>query len=64
MVDFGYDVSNFSGIDLVFGTMATFDALVDKLHSRGKAVFTLVLCIFYKPCSNDRLNRFTQEKLR
>src|SRR4051812_30898849 len=33
MVDFGYDVSDFTGIDPIFGDLATFDALVAKANS-------------------------------
>ena len=32
MKDFGYDVSAYTGIDPVFGTMEDFDALVAKAH--------------------------------
>ena len=35
MVDFGYDVSEYSGIDPVFGTLGDFDALAAGLHDRG-----------------------------
>jgi alpha-glucosidase len=35
MADFGYDISNYTGIDPVFGTLAQFDALVADLHRRS-----------------------------
>jgi alpha-glucosidase len=35
MADFGYDVSDYQGIDPIFGTMQDFDALVADMHSRG-----------------------------
>lgn len=34
-VDQGYDVSDYSGVDLLFGTMADFDALLELAHSLG-----------------------------
>ncbi len=36
MVDFGYDVSNFTDIEPVFGTLHDFDELIIEVHSRGK----------------------------
>ncbi|NVN88580.1 MAG: DUF3459 domain-containing protein [Rhodopseudomonas sp.] len=43
MADFGYDVSNYVGVDPIFGTMADFDALVAAAHGRGlKVVLDLV----------------------
>ncbi|ACA18621.1 alpha amylase catalytic region [Methylobacterium sp. 4-46] len=38
MADFGYDVSDFCGIDSRFGTLADFDRLVAAAHERGLRV--------------------------
>lgn len=38
MVDFGYDVSDFTGIDPIFGDLATFDTLVAQAHHSGLKV--------------------------
>jgi alpha-glucosidase len=35
MVDFGYDVSNYTDVDPIFGDMATFDELVQQAHQQG-----------------------------
>ncbi len=35
MVDFGYDVSNFTRVDPIFGTMEDFKSLVDSAHEKG-----------------------------
>ena len=35
MKDFGYDISDYCGIDPLFGTMADFDALSTALHAAG-----------------------------
>jgi len=35
MADFGYDVSNYTDIDPIFGTLAEFDALLAEVHRRG-----------------------------
>ena len=38
MADFGYDVSDYTGIDLLFGTMEDFDALLAAAHAKGLRV--------------------------
>jgi alpha-glucosidase len=35
MADFGYDISDYTDIDPVFGTLADFDALLTEVHRRG-----------------------------
>ncbi len=43
MEDFGYDISDYTGIDPLFGTLADFDALVAAVHDFGlKIVLDLV----------------------
>jgi alpha-glucosidase len=43
MADFGYDISDYTGIDALFGSMADFDALVTRAHARGlKVILDLV----------------------
>jgi len=43
MVDFGYDISDYCAIDPVFGTMADFDAVLEKVHRLGlKLILDLV----------------------
>jgi len=43
MVDFGYDISDYTGIDPLFGSLADFDALVAAAHAHGlKVVLDLV----------------------
>jgi alpha-glucosidase len=38
MVDFGYDISNYTAIDPIFGTLSDFDALLADAHGRGLKV--------------------------
>ena len=43
MADFGYDISDYIGIDPLFGTMEDFDALISAAHDRGlKLILDLV----------------------
>ncbi len=43
MVDFGYDISDYTGIDQLFGTLDDFDALVTAAHDFGlKIILDLV----------------------
>ena len=43
MADFGYDISDYTGIDRLFGDMENFDALVHAAHSNGlKIILDLV----------------------
>jgi alpha-glucosidase len=35
MVDYGYDISDYTDVDPLFGTMADFDALLAGVHDRG-----------------------------
>jgi alpha-glucosidase len=43
MADFGYDISDYTGIDPLFGTMQDFDALVEAAHAGGlKLILDLV----------------------
>ncbi len=35
MKDFGYDISDYCGVDVTFGTLADFDALIGEAHALG-----------------------------
>src|ERR1700761_8668820 len=35
MADFGYDISDYCGIDPIFGSMADFDTLLARVHQKG-----------------------------
>jgi alpha-glucosidase len=38
MKDFGYDVANYRDVDPIFGSLADFDALIEKAHALGLRV--------------------------
>ncbi len=43
MADFGYDISDYTGVDPLFGTTADFDALISAAHAAGlKLILDLV----------------------
>jgi len=43
MADFGYDISDYTGVDPLFGTMEDFDALIKAAHQSGlKMILDLV----------------------
>jgi alpha-glucosidase len=45
LADFGYDVSDYTAIDPVFGSLESFDALVRAAHERGiRVLLDLVAC--------------------
>jgi alpha-glucosidase len=45
LADFGYDVSDYTGIDEQFGSLADFEALVAAAHERGlRVLLDLVAC--------------------
>jgi alpha-glucosidase len=38
MVDFGYDIMDYCGVDAIFGTLGDFDCLLTEAHTRGLKV--------------------------
>jgi alpha-glucosidase len=56
MADFGYDISNYTGIEPTFGTMQDFDRLLDDIKRRG-----LKLILDYVPNHTSNRHPWFQE---
>ena len=46
MKDFGRDVSNFTNIDPVYGTLADFKELVEECHEKGMKILFCFLPMY------------------
>jgi alpha-glucosidase len=58
MADFGYDISDYTGIHPLFGSMKEFDSLINEIHRRG---MKLILDLVPNHCS-DRHPWFLEAK--
>jgi oligo-1,6-glucosidase/alpha-glucosidase len=56
MADFGYDVADYCGIDLLFGTLDDFDRMLSAAHDRG-----LRLMLDFVPNHTSAQHRWFQE---
>jgi alpha-glucosidase len=63
MKDFGYDVADYCDVDPIFGTLADFDALIEKAHNLGLKVLidqvyshTSDLHLWFTESRTDRSN--------
>ncbi len=45
MADFGYDISDFTDIDPIFGNLEDFDQLLREAHKKGKKAWGELCCI-------------------
>jgi alpha-glucosidase len=58
MADFGYDVSDYTDIDPIFGSLVDFDSLLADVHARG-----MKLLLDYVPNhTSDRHPWFIESK--
>src|SRR5215207_5330971 len=55
MADFGYDVSDFTDVDPLFGDLDNFDRLVEAAHARG-----LKIVVDYVPSHSSDQHRWFQ----
>ena len=58
MADFGYDVADYRNVEPLFGTLADFDRLIDRLHRRGLKL----LLDFVPNHSSDRHAWFVESR--
>lgn len=45
LIDFGYDISNYTDIDPIYGDLEDFDQLIEEAHEQG--IFFISINLFY-----------------